>query len=76
MNDVRIYDKDMKLKTTILAKDLTKRYWDQFNVNFVLSGPIKNKDRARLEKEFREKYGIKARTKLFTAYPEKPEKEE
>jgi len=76
LGDVRIYDKNMKLKTTILAKDLTKRYWDQFNVNFVLSGPIKNKDKERLEKEFREKYGIKARTQRFKAHPEKPEKEE
>ena len=76
MNDVRIYDKDMKLKTTIPAEALVERYWDQFNVNFVLSGPIKNKDKERLEKEFREKYGIKARAERFTAYPEKPEKEE
>jgi len=76
MNDVRIYDKDMKLKTTIPAEALVERYWDQFNVNFVLSGPIKNKDRARLEKEFRDKYGIKARTQRFKAHPEKPEKEE
>jgi len=27
MNDVRIYDKNMKLKTTIPAEDLNKRYW-------------------------------------------------
>ena len=76
MNDVRIYDKNMKLKTTIPAKDLNKRYWDQFNVTLKISGPLKREEKERLEKEFREKYGIKARTKLFTAYPEKPEKEE
>jgi hypothetical protein len=76
MNDVRIYDKNMKLKTTIPAKDLNKRYWDQFNVTLKISGPLKREEKERLEKEFREKYGIKTRTERFTAYPEKPEKEE
>jgi len=76
MHDVKIYDQDMKLKTTIPAKDLNKRYWDQFTVTLKISGPLKRQEKERLEKEFREKYGIKARTSRFTAYPEKPEKEE
>ena len=76
MYDEKIYDKDMKLKRTIPASALSQRYWDQFNVTLKISGPMKAKDKERLEKEFREKYGIKARTSRFTAYPEKPEKEE
>ena len=76
MNDVRIYDKKMKLKRTIPAKALSQRYWDQFKLHFTTRGPSLSGKTEALEKAFREKYGIKTRQKEFKAYPEKPEKKE
>tara|TARA_Y100001951_G_C11268227_1_gene256984 strand:+ start:925 stop:1221 length:297 start_codon:yes stop_codon:yes gene_type:complete len=77
MYEVRVYDKDMKLKKTIPEDVLSDRYWDMFNLTHLTTAPFRTKHKARLEKEFREKYEIiEAGTKRFTAHPEMPEEKE